>query len=152
VEQHLGVAGLGALVFVSDTLISPLPPDVVLVVIAKTELAADWRWLVPLGGALSALAGCVGFFIGRWLGERRRAVPRWIRGDRLNQALVTRYGRWAVVLGAMTPIPFSVTCWLAGMCNMRFSAFAPITLLRIPRFVVYYLAIAQADVVLRLFI
>lgn len=152
VAAQLGIPGLGALVFVADALLSPLPPDVVLVVISKTLLASDWAWLVPLGGLVSAIAGCVGWLIGRALAVRGRGLPRWLSNERLNRALVARYGRWAVVLGALTPIPFSVTCWLAGVCRMPFGSFAPITLLRIPRFVVYYLLIAGAgDLVSTLF-
>src|SRR5690606_23572808 len=38
IYETIGVAGLLAILFVTDTLISPLPPDVVLVVVANSEL------------------------------------------------------------------------------------------------------------------
>lgn len=149
VHRHLGIGGLAAVVFVTDSLISPVSPDIVLVVVAKTPLSRDWIALVCLLGALSAAAGSVAWELGRRLGASQLRIARMVRARRLNRALVTRYGRWAVALGALTPIPFSVTCWIAGMCGMDYRTLAPITLLRIPRFVVYYLAIAHADDLLR---
>ena len=150
-HERLGLFGLGAILFVTDAVISPIPPDVVLVVVAKSALAKDWLWLVPAAGALSAVAGSVAWTIGRRLGESDLWIARWVRARRLERALVQRHGRWAVALGALTPIPFSVTCWIAGMCGMRYRDFAPVTLLRIPRFVIYYVAIAYADTALRAF-
>jgi membrane protein YqaA with SNARE-associated domain len=146
VYRWLGLGGLAFLVLAADTLISPIPPDVVLVVISKTTLAPAWLWLVPAAGLVSAVAGSFGWLLGRRLGR----TTRWMRPRSLDRALVTRYGRWAVVLGALTPIPFSLTCWLAGMYRIPYRHFAPITLLRIPRFVAYYLAIANADSLLRM--
>jgi membrane protein YqaA with SNARE-associated domain len=150
VHEWLGVGGLALLLFAADALSSPIPPDIVLLVISKTELASAWLWLVPAAGALSVAAGSCGWLLGRRLGQTDFALIRWLRSRTLNRALVERYGRWAVAIGAMTPIPFSITCCLTGMCNMPYRAFAPVSLLRIPRFVLYYLAIAHADSVLRL--
>jgi membrane protein YqaA with SNARE-associated domain len=59
--------------------------------------------------------------------------------------MVQRYGRLTVALGALTPLPFSITCWCAGGLGMPLARFLPVSLLRVPRYVVYYLAIAYAD-------
>jgi membrane protein YqaA with SNARE-associated domain len=150
VHGWLGLGGLALLLIAADALMSPIPPDVVLLVISKTDLAGAWLWLVPAAGVLSVMAGSVGWMLGRGLGRTNSVLIRWMRSRTMNRALVTRYGGWAVAIGALTPIPFSITCWLAGMCHMPYRAFAPISLLRIPRFVVYYLAIAHADALVRL--
>jgi hypothetical protein len=95
----------------------------VLVVISKTALASAWLWLVPGAGLVSAIAGSFGWLLGRRLGR----TSRWMRAGSLDRALVTRYGRWAIVLGAHAdPL---LTCWLAGMYHMLYRQFAPITLL-----------------------
>ncbi|HLV21849.1 MAG TPA: VTT domain-containing protein [Polyangiaceae bacterium] len=141
----LGLAGLFAILFVSDAVISPVPPDLVLVVIAHTKLSASWPELLLAVSLVSVLAGNVGYWCGRRLGSSN--VPRLLFGRHLerSQHLVSRYGRWAVALGALTPIPFSLTCWTAGMLTMPHPAFFSMTLLRLPRFYLYYLAIAHAD-------
>ncbi|MEZ4226880.1 MAG: VTT domain-containing protein [Polyangiaceae bacterium] len=149
VHDWIGFPGLMAILFMSDAVITPIPPDALLVVISKSELHENWAWLIAFTGCLSALAGCAGWALGRSAGRTRAA--RWLlrrRGQRV-QALVQRHGKWAVALGAVTPIPFSITCWFAGIFEMRFRTFAPMTLLRLPRFFVYYVAIAYGDAVLR---
>jgi membrane protein YqaA with SNARE-associated domain len=150
VHDSVGVGGLALLVFAADALTSPIPPDIVLLVISKTELASIWLWLVPAAGVISVVAGSAGWLLGKRLGQTEFVLVRWLRARTMNHAVVAHYGRWAVALAALTPVPFSIICWLTGMCHMPYRAFAPVTLLRIPRFIVYYLAIAHADSLLRL--
>ena len=144
VTERLGVAGLLMGVALADTIISPLPPDLFLVVIAKGRLAESWAWIVPLVGLASACGGFAGSFIGRALGARWLG-PRAQRLLREHRPVVHRYGGWALAMGAVTPIPFSVTCWIAGMANMKPKLIGAVCALRIPRFLVYYLFIVYAD-------
>jgi membrane protein YqaA with SNARE-associated domain len=147
--ETVGLAGLALILFSADALTAPIPPDFVLIVVANSELRASWPWLVPALGMLSAVAGGFGWLLGVRLG-RAPLARRLLGRFRQNQALVTRYGRWAVAFGALTPIPFSLTCWTAGMFHMRFAHFFPMTLLRVPRMVGYYIAIAYAEQVVRM--
>jgi membrane protein YqaA with SNARE-associated domain len=149
VFDTVGFGGLVFILFLSDSVITPIPPDAVLLVISKSSLHAHWP-LVILGiGVMSSVAGCVGWALGGKL-RSTRLGRRWLSRAKTNRALVERYGPWAVALGALTPIPFSVTCWTAGLFEMRFAPFAVVTLLRVPRFVGYYAAIAYAEPLLRL--
>jgi membrane protein YqaA with SNARE-associated domain len=143
--NSFGLVGLSALIFVSDSFVSPLPPDLVLLVIAKSDLRSTWWWSVPLIGFISMLAGHFGWLIGRFI--RRSSWGRYLAGPRLQQQqqLVEKYGVWAVVLGAATPVPYSVTCWAAGFLNMPWRRFALASLFRIPRFVLYYVVIHLSD-------
>jgi len=145
----LGPAGLLGILFVSDMVFSPIPPDAVLVVIANSELSVHWRWLILLIGALSATGGVLGFLLARHLSR----LPRFERTfDSLrakHEDSVRRFGGWAIAIGALTPVPFSVTCWTAGAMGVPLRRVAPITLLRIPRFYLFYWIIAFADSVSR---
>lgn len=149
VFETVGLAGLLGILFVSDSIFSPVPPDLVLLVLSRTHHHEHWPWLVGLIGVLSVVAGWVGWVLGRWLGNTRFGHFVLKRSRAQNEALVRRHGGWAVALGAITPIPFSITCWFAGMYRMKFAPFARATLLRIPRFFVYYFAIAYGDRVVR---
>ncbi|MCB9583813.1 MAG: VTT domain-containing protein [Polyangiaceae bacterium] len=137
-HRALGVPGLCLIVFVCDSLTAPFPPDVVLVIVAKSDLRSYAWSLVLLFGVVSAVAGNAGY----WLGTRIQSWPRvarvLVRAGAKPQALVERYGRSAVALAALTPIPFSITCILAGLLGMPHSRFWPVTLLRIPRFLLYF--------------
>lgn len=147
--RGLGLPGLLGILFVSDAVTSPVPPDAVLIVIAKSELHRHWPLLIIGIGVMSAVAGSVGWLFGSLLANTR--IPRLLfgRARARNERLVRRYGCWSVALGALTPIPFSLTCWTAGMLKLPFRAFAAVALLRIPRFVGYYIVIAYADVIAR---
>ncbi len=149
VHDTLGLSGLIGILVLSDSVITPIPPDALLVVIAKSELHERWPWVILLVGCCSAAAGCAGFYFGKHAGSTAFATRLLSRRGRRAKALVARHGKWAVALGAITPIPFSITCWFAGIFGVPFGAFGPMTLLRIPRFYVYYVAIAYGDVALR---
>lgn len=146
----IGLGGLAAVLFVTDAIVTPVPPDVLLLVVAKSDLADDWARVVLLLGAVSAAAGNAAWLVGRWLGERALPPSVLVRVRLRSRWLVERYGAWAVALGALTPVPFSITCWTAGLLDMPWRTFAWGTLLRIPRFFVYYAAIANADELFRL--
>ena len=138
VHHALGVWGLLGVVFMTDAVFSPVPPDVVLVVVANSKLHASWSSLLPAIGLTSALAGNVGWFIGS-RGARIRWLAPWVaRARQRHEKTLHRYDRWAVVLGAVTPLPFSVICITAGALGMKLRRLSPITLLRVPRFVVFY--------------
>lgn len=150
VFDHVGLSGLVALLFVSDAVFSPVPPDAVLVLISQSSYHESWHMLVPVLGLLSTVAGWVGYFCGRRLANTALTTLLFRRFKQTGTAVIHRYGPWGVVLGALTPMPFSLTCWTAGMLEIPFRRLVWPCLLRVPRFVVYYLAIAHAESLVRL--
>jgi membrane protein YqaA with SNARE-associated domain len=151
IHRTVGVIGLAAILFVSDALITPIPPDFILVVVAKSDLRTDWVPILAGMGVLSTVAGLSGWLMGARLGETPFLKRIFGRVRERNERLVARYGSLGVALGAITPIPFSVTCWTAGLMRLPFwSVFWP-SLLRIPRFFGYYALIAYSDHFVRWF-
>ncbi len=143
-ERAVGVAGLAGFVFIADSFTLPLPPDLALIVVANSARRNDWMWIVPLLGCVSAVGGVLGW----WFGTRLSAT-RWVRRikeqmERRQSALLTRYGGLAVAVGALTPVPFSVTCWTVGALGLPFRTFILPCCLRVPRFVAYYWVLANA--------
>ena len=138
--EKFGVYGLVAMVFFTDTLVSPIPPDATLFFIGRSALHAQWYTLVPLLGAVSTVAGVVGWWIGRRLKNIRyfRRIVDYVGGEYKGAA--KKFGFWVVVIGALTPVPFSLTCWFAGMFKMPLKTFVVAASFRIPRFVIYYWA------------
>lgn len=139
VVDQIGFWGLGLILLVTDTLVTPFPPDVLLLVIANSPLAEQWLLYVSILGCISVCAGMIGWKIGQRLGGT--GLAKRLFGDVKPEHIqfVQKYGFWAIVLGAVTPLPFSVTCWAAGMLKVRWQVvFAAAVLFRIPRFVLYY--------------
>lgn len=143
----IGLPGLAGLIILADAFMSPVPPDLVLIVIAKSPHHAHWVWLMLGLGFLSAACGNLAVWLGSKLGHTR--VPKLLFGRLRHRyaRLVGKYGGWAVAIAALTPIPFSVICWAAGMFHMPARRVAPITLLRLPRMFLYYVLIAYSDAI-----
>jgi len=144
VFTHVGVGGLVALIFVTDTLISPIPPDSVLFLVANSEYHASWGYVIPIIGVVSTIGGWLGYALGRYF-SNKPLVVQWFGATRVKaKKMILRFGPWAVALGAMTPVPFSITCWSAGLLHLPFRLVWKPCLLRIPRYVIFYAVIAYA--------
>lgn len=145
IEARMGLGGFAFLIFINDTFVSPFPPDLVLFVFSKSERADLAVWVITLFGFCSALAGVVGWAIGTRL--RHTSIPLKIFGSRLEQSerIAKKYGSWAVLIGALTPIPYSLTTWSAGMMGLRFYQIIWPCLARLPRFWIYYWVILNAN-------
>jgi len=138
---EFGILGICVTLLIADTFISPFPPDLLLLIVAKSDLSNEWWLWIPLMGTVSAAAGNLGWLIGRTLGDL--SIFKKLLGNfrEKNHEFVKKYGPWSVALGALTPIPFSFTCWTAGVLRLEWHLTFFATLLRIPRFLLYYLLI-----------
>ena len=139
VVDRVGFVGLAAILMVTDTLVTPFPPDILLVVIKKSRLAEDWPVYVGILGMVSVIAGMTGYGIGRWLGHFQWSQRMFGDFKEDHRSFIRKYGFWAVAIGAVTPLPYSVTCWTAGVLGLRWTrVLAASVLFRIPRFFLYY--------------
>ncbi len=149
---RIGFAGMCLILLVTDTFVTPFPPDILLVLIAKSELAEHWPRYVLVLGMVSVCGGMLGWGIGRWLGHLPQVRRLFGEFKDEHRDFIRKYGFWAVVLGSITPLPFSVTCWTAGIMALRWqTVLAAATLFRIPRFFLYYQLIAYSGEIGRLF-
>jgi membrane protein DedA with SNARE-associated domain len=69
-------------------------------------------------------AGVLGYFIGKNFSKtpfyQNRIREKYLKQYEKN---LKKFGGYLVFVGAVTPIPFSATCMLAGSVNMRFKIF-----------------------------
>ena len=144
VVTQIGFPGLCLLLLLTDGLVTPFPPDAILLVIAKSRLAEHWLGYVLVLGSISAAAGCLGWCIGRWLGHIPWVAARLAPFKALHGDFIRKYGFWAIVIGAITPLPYSLTCWGAGVVGLRFmTVFTASALFRVPRFILFYWVIVN---------
>lgn len=123
------------LVALNDFFVTPISPDIAIFLIAQKS-PGNYMLIAVLGVA-SVMGGTLAWLCGRFL-ENRFKVARLESFVKENHALINKYGVWIVALGALTPVPYSLTCWAAGALKMDFSKFFLMILLRIPRFVIYF--------------
>lgn len=142
VFAHFGIVGIAVALFITDAFVSPLPPDSLLFLIAASPYHANWPPLIAFLGCVSTVAGMVGYGLGRVF-SRLPVLKRTLQKTReRSRERIEKFGAWAIVLGALTPVPFSITCWTAGIMHVRFRDVWWPTLLRIPRYMLYYWVIA----------
>lgn len=83
-------------------------------------------------------AGILGYYIGKNFSKTHFYQTR-IREKYLKQydKSLKKFGGFLVFVGAVTPVPFSATCMLAGSVNMNFRIFLLICISRVFRFALY---------------
>jgi undecaprenyl-diphosphatase len=112
--------GLLLLVATSESFIFPIPPDPLLI---ATGLAHP-SWAIWLAG-LVTVASVAGAVVGHWLGRRlgRPLLYRLVSQPRIERAeqLFRRFGVWAILVAAFTPIPYKVFTILAGVLDLKIS-------------------------------
>jgi membrane protein YqaA with SNARE-associated domain len=136
--RDYGYLGIFLISF-TESVFQPIPPDPFIAGGSAFGLNPILSALVAT--VASVLGGLTAHTLGTFMGER---VVRRVVGERYflkGEGLFSRYGVWAVVVAAVTPIPFKAVCWTAGVFEMprlRFTvaAFAG----RLPRFLAVALA------------
>ena len=132
----LGPAGIAIGFFLPDAFTLPIPNDAFsffgLIGGVPFWTCCFWASLGTLTG------GSTGFFLGRKLSDTDTFRRLMARRGREVKLLVDRYGVVALLCAAITPIPYSIACWSAGACGIRFRTFLLVSLSRIPR-VIFYL-------------
>ncbi len=114
--------GLLILISFSESVVFPIPPDPLLIAIgiANPESAI---WVA----AFVTLASVCGAYVGHWLGRKvgRPLLRRLISESKTAraEALFGKYGAWAIVAAAFTPIPYKVFTILAGILDLRMRNF-----------------------------
>jgi membrane protein YqaA with SNARE-associated domain len=134
---RFGFFGLFAGPFIADAFSFPAPPQLYLLAAITTHQPAVVA--LTLVSAGSVLGGNVGRWFGSLLGDRPFLSRLLGRTRERVDAVFRRYGYWAVAVGALMPLPYSLLCYLAGVYQMPRGLFALMSLLRVPRLVVFYL-------------
>lgn len=96
---------------------------------------------VALLAAISYGAGILGYYIGRSLKDVPLFKPYFDKYIKRYKNLLNRYAGFLIVIGAVTPVPFSAICMLTGASNFDFDKFLFIALTRFLRFAFYSTAL-----------
>ena len=131
--QNYGYLGIFIISF-SESIFQPIPPDPFIA--GGSALGLDPLTASMVATAGSVLGGLIAHTLGKFLGEpvakKLLGEDRYIKGE----IFMNRFGLWAVLLGALTPIPYKVICWLAGIFEMRRDLFLIASVIgRFPRFI-----------------
>ena len=124
--------------FSSEVLFGLVPPEFFMMVwiLHKVSVGHYMVGLVILT-VLSYLSGVIGYFIGK--NFSKTPIYKRIHEKYLMQydVQLKRYGGYLVFVGAVTPVPFSATCMLAGSIEFPLKDFLLVCITRILRFAIY---------------
>ncbi|HHY97957.1 MAG TPA: phosphatase PAP2 family protein [Firmicutes bacterium] len=111
--QQYGALGLSVVAF-AEASFFPIPPDIILIPLCLTSTRLS-LWYAFLCTVSSTLGGFFGYLIGARAG--RPLLEKFAGKERTRQTetLFGKYGGWAVLIAALTPIPYKVFTIAAGV-------------------------------------
>jgi undecaprenyl-diphosphatase len=117
----LGETGLFIIAFIESS-VFPIPPDIILIplVIFKPSLGLYYSAVSTAG---SVLGGIAGYYIG--LKGGRPLARRLFSEGKLKkvEGYFQKYGVWAVLIAAFTPIPYKVFTITSGIVRLDLKRF-----------------------------
>ncbi|KAB1071342.1 short-chain dehydrogenase [Tamlana haliotis] len=133
--------GVLSFFFVSETLLGLIPPEIFIAWSGK--MYSPWFFLSLLA-VLSYSGGLLAYWMGRTI-TKIPSVRHYLEVKMEKQLKNSRkWGGFLIVVGALLPLPFSISCIAAGIIKFPFRAVILYGSLRLLRFVIYGLVIFHA--------
>lgn len=124
--------------FISETILGLIPPEIFIAWSKKTE--APILNLCILA-TLSYLGGLTAYFIGK-TSLKIKSVKNYLEVKMAKNLKNTRkWGGFLILVGALLPLPFAISCLTAGMIKYPFKNVVLFGLFRFLRFAIYAWAI-----------
>jgi membrane protein YqaA with SNARE-associated domain len=122
---------------VSEIVFGILPPEIFMLIWQTKGVVSEYVLNLTILTLISYAAGVAGYFIGYYFTKSKLFQRIYERSLKPYEASLKRYGGFLVVVGAVTPVPYSATCMLAGSVRYPFKTFLLICITRIIRFAFY---------------
>jgi len=124
--------------FISETLLGLIPPEIF---IGWSKKTADPVLNLSILATLSYAGGLLSFFIGK-AATKIPSVKNYLE-VKMSKHLknTSKWGGFLIIIGALLPVPFSITCMAGGMIKYPFKGVVLFGLFRFARFALYGLAI-----------
>lgn len=134
--DRFGLLGMTLGTFLADGFHFPVPPQFYMLMAIAAESPPFWTLVaITLG---SMLGGTAGFFLARRLSRFQLVARKLARSARLVERFRSRHGYRMVIAVSMTPIAYSVLCYLAGVYRLPKRLYVLLAALRVPKLVLYY--------------
>lgn len=124
--------------FASEVLFGLVPPEFFMLVwILHNVTLSQFIANLCILTLISYGAGIIGYLIGSNFSKTSFYKKLHLRYLMQYDVQLKRYGAFLVIVAAVTPIPYSATCMLAGSINLPFKQFLLLGIFRIVRFAAY---------------
>ncbi len=139
--KTLPVYGVLVFFFVSETLLGLIPPEIFIAWAGKMH--APWLYLGILA-LLSYSGGLISYYLGHIITKIPK-IHTYLEVKMKKQLKNSRkWGGFLIVVGALLPLPFSISCLAAGLISFPFKNVMLYGSLRLLRFLIYGLVIFHA--------
>lgn len=122
---------------VSEIVFGILPPEIFMLIWQTKGALSEYVVNLSILTLISYGAGVVGYFLGRYFSRASMFKGVYERYLKPLEGSLKKYGGFLVVVGAVTPVPYSATCMLAGSVNFPLKTFLLLCITRILRFAFY---------------
>lgn len=126
--------------FLSESFLGLIPPELF---IAWTKKTSEPILNLTILAMFSYAGGIISFYLGKMI-LKIEMVKNYFETKMSKHLKNTKkWGGFLIVVGALLPVPFSITCLAAGMIKYPLKGVLTFGLLRFGRFTIYALAIFQ---------
>jgi len=139
--EILPAFGVLTFFFASEVLLGLIPPEIFIAWAGKMN--HPWLYLSIIA-VLSYVAGLIAYWIGIYITKTPR-VHAYLETKMKKQLKNSRkWGGFLIVVGALLPLPFSISCMAAGLIEFPFKNVILYGSLRLLRFAIYGVIIFNA--------
>lgn len=121
----------------SEIVFGILPPEIFMLIWQTKGALSEYVVNLSILTFISYGAGVAGYFLGRYFSRASMFKGVYERYLKPLEGSLKKYGGFLVVVGAVTPVPYSATCMLAGSVNFSLKTFLLLCITRILRFAFY---------------
>lgn len=139
--EILPVYGVLTFFLASESLLGLVPPEIFIAWAGKMD--SPWLYLTYLA-FISYAGGLISYYIGRFITKIPK-VHKFLEEKMAKQLKNSKkWGGFLIVVGALLPLPFSISCIAAGIIKFPFKNVVLYGSLRLLRFVIYGFVIFTA--------
>lgn len=127
-----------AVFLASESFLGIIPPEIFIAWSDKMPMPMLYLTLLA---ALSYIGGIFSYFIGKWILQIPVVYTYMEVKMKKHLRHIRKWGGFMIIVGALLPIPYSMTSMAAGTINYSFRKFLLFGTLRFVRFYLYAIAI-----------
>ena len=124
--------------FASESILGLIPPEIFIAWADKTQSPIFYLSMLA---CLSYAGGIISYFIGRAIANMPAVYEYLELKMHKHVKMIRKWGGFLIVVGALLPIPFSMTSIAAGLIRYDFKHYLLFGLLRFVRFYLYAVVI-----------
>ncbi len=124
IKENIGLYGYPAIFlfsFLNDAIDQPIVPEVPAVLGVVYGLDVLFVFLCAVAGI--SLIGLINFNIGRKIFKKKVEEFCSTKKNKKYYDIFHKYGKWSLLLAALTPLPYVTFVWLSGAFEMKFKTF-----------------------------